>query len=310
LIEGFFPFIETFIPIKGFLVYDGRGQKILNRMVEMMEKYLKSLEKSTKFLKGKIGEAPEVAIILGSGLGLLADQIEDKEEFDYADIPGFVPSTIPGHAGKLILGKLAGKNILAMSGRFHLYEGHDVSTVVFPIRVFKKLGINKLIITNAAGGVNRNFKPGDLMIITDHIGIFAPSPLTGPNLDDFGPRFPDMSEVYDKELVNLAGKIGGQIGIGLKKGVYMYLKGPSYETPAEIRMVERFGIDAVGMSTVPEATAAKHAGMKVLGISCITNMASGILPQPLSHDEVKDTAGSVGKSFCSLVSKIVENWSF
>jgi purine-nucleoside phosphorylase len=273
-----------------------------------MEKYLKSIEKSVKFLQGKIREVPEFAIILGSGLGLLTDFIEDKHEIDYSDIPGFVASTIQGHAGKLILGKLAGKNVLAMSGRFHLYEGHDVSTVTLPIRVFKKLGIHNLIVTNAAGGVNRNFNPGDLMIITDHIGIFAPSPLLGPNLDDFGSRFPDMSSVYDKELVSLAEKTGAKIGVTLKKGVYMYLKGPAYETPAEIRMLERFGVDAVGMSTVPEAVAARHANMKILGISCITNMASGILPQPLSHDEVKETAGSVGKSFCSLISKIVENW--
>lgn len=273
-----------------------------------MKEYIKQIEETVDFLKKKIQVKPDIAVVLGSGLGLLTNEFEDKKEIDYKEIPGFVVSTIQGHAGKLIVGKLGGKNVIAMSGRFHLYEGHDVSKVVFPVRVFKKLGVENFLVTNAAGGVNRNFKAGDLMIITDHVGFFAPSPLQGENLEEFGPRFPDMSQIYNKELVDIAEQMAKKVGVNVKKGVYMYCQGPSYETPAEIRAADRLGVDAVGMSTVPEVIAANHAGMNILGISCITNMASGILPQPLSHDEVKKTAQEAGEAFCKLVTKIVENW--
>lgn len=273
-----------------------------------MKEYIKQIEETVDFLKKKIQVKPDIAVVLGSGLGFLTNEFEDKQEIDYKEIPGFAVSTIQGHAGKLIIGKLGGKNVIAMSGRFHLYEGHDVSKVVFPVRVFKKLGVENFLVTNAAGGVNRNFKAGDLMIITDHVGFFAPSPLKGENLEEFGPRFPDMSQIYNKELVDIAEQMAKKVGVNVKKGVYMYCQGPSYETPAEIRAADRLGVDAVGMSTVPEVIAANHAGMNILGISCITNMASGILPQPLSHDEVKKTAQEAGEAFCKLVTKIVENW--
>ncbi len=273
-----------------------------------MKEYVEQIEETVDFLKKKIQVKPDIAVVLGSGLGFLTNEFEDKKEIDYKEIPGFAVSTIQGHAGKLIVGKLGGKNVIAMSGRFHLYEGHDVSKVVFPVRVFKKLGVENFLVTNAAGGVNRNFKAGDLMIITDHVGFFAPSPLKGENLEEFGPRFPDMSQIYNKELVDIAEQMAKKVGVNVKKGVYMYCQGPSYETPAEIRAADRLGVDAVGMSTVPEVIAANHAGMNILGISCITNMASGILPQPLSHDEVKKTAQEAGEAFCKLVTKIVENW--
>lgn len=274
-----------------------------------MKEYMEQIKETVDFLKKNIKIKPDFAIVLGSGLGLLTNEFEDKKEIDYKDIPGFAVSTIQGHAGKLIVGKLGGKNVIAMSGRFHLYEGHDVSKVVFPVRVFNKLGIENFLVTNAAGGVNRNFNPGDLMVITDHIGFFSPSPLKGENLDEFGPRFPDMSNIYNKELVSLAEESAKKVGVNVKKGVYMYCKGPSYETPAEIRAADRLGVDAVGMSTVPEVIAANHAGMNILGISCITNMASGILPQPLSHDDVKKTAQEAGEAFCKLVTNIIGNWS-
>lgn len=273
-----------------------------------MKEYIKQIEETVDFLNKKLQFKPDIAVVLGSGLGFLTSEFEDKKEIDYREIPGFAVSTIQGHAGKLIVGKLGGKNVIAMSGRFHLYEGHDVSKVVFPVRVFKKLGVENFLVTNAAGGVNRNFKAGDLMIITDHVGFFAPSPLKGENLEEFGPRFPDMSQIYNKKLVDIAEQIAKKVGVNVKKGVYMYCQGPSYETPAEIRAADRLGVDAVGMSTVPEVIAANHAGMNILGISCITNMASGILPQPLSHDEVKQTAQETGKDFCKLVTNIIENW--
>lgn len=273
-----------------------------------MEQYMKEIQEATNFLNSKIGETPAIAMILGSGLGMLGEHIENKIEIAYAEIPGFAVSTVVGHAGKLVVGELSGKRVLAMMGRFHLYEGHEVHRVVLPVRVFKMLGIQNIIVTNAAGGVNRALNPGDLMLITDHIGFFAPNPLKGENLEQFGPRFPDMSAAYGKDIIALAEKAADKAGISVKKGVYAYAPGPSYESPAEIRMLDRLGVDAVGMSTVPEVIAARHAGMNILGISCITNMASGILPQPLSHEEVTQTAQRVGTNFCNLLKTIVSHW--
>ncbi len=273
-----------------------------------MKGMMERLQKTVDYLKSKISIAPEVAIILGSGLGKLADFIEDKQEISYEDIPNFPQTTVVGHEGKLIFGTLGGRKILAMKGRFHFYEGNDMDVVVYPIRVFKLLGIQNLIVTNAAGGVNLSFIPGDLMLITDQIGLFCDNPLKGENLDQLGPRFPDMSKAYDRQLQKVALDTAAKLGIDLKTGIYSYCKGPSFESPAEIRALRILGADAVGMSTVPEVITARHMGMCVLGISCITNMAAGILDQPLNHEEVMETGKQVEKKFSSLVSEIVANW--
>jgi len=266
------------------------------------------IQETVDYIRGKIDGKPQIGIILGSGLGSLVDVLEQSVEIDYKDIPGFPEATAPGHAGKLIYGLLGGKRVLAMKGRFHYYEGYDISQVVFHIRVFKLLGIDDLLVTNAAGGVNTGFKPGDLMLITDHISFFAPSPLRGRNLDEFGTRFPDMCGVYSSDLIETAKKAAGKEGLILKEGIYAFAQGPMYETPAEIRAFRVLGADAVGMSTVPEVITAHHSGMKVLGISCITNMAAGILNQPLNHKEVLEIGKQVEKKFSSLVTEIVSNW--
>jgi len=272
--------------------------------------YMEKCRNAADYISSRIVGTPQIAIILGSGLGSLADSLEQPVEFDYRDIPGFPETTVTGHAGRLVCGILGGRRVLAMKGRFHYYEGYDVSQVVFHIRVFRLMGISSLIVTNAAGGINTSFNPGDLMLITDHISFFAPSPLRGRNLDEFGPRFPDMCDAYDKDLVEYAEKIGKSIGINLKKGVYAFAQGPMFETPAEIRALHALGADAVGMSTVPEVITARHCGMRVLGISCITNMAAGVLEQKLDHKEVMDTAKKVEDIFTRLVSEIVAKWEF
>lgn len=266
------------------------------------------IQETANWIKARMGEVPQVAIILGSGLGALSDAIENPTVLPYSDIPGFPRTTVPGHDGKLIIGTLAGRRVVAMKGRFHFYEGNDMATCVYPIRVFKLLGINNLLITNAAGGVNMSFKPGTLMVINDHIGFLADSALRGNNLDEFGPRFPDMSRVYDRDLSKMAFEAACRLNIELKTGVYAYCKGPMFETPAEIRALRILGADAVGMSTVPETIVAKHAGMRILGMSCITNMAAGILDQVLSHEEVMETGKMVEEQFVSLVTEIVRNW--
>ncbi|SHI95329.1 purine-nucleoside phosphorylase [Thermoclostridium caenicola] len=273
-----------------------------------MKDMKKKLEKTVEYLKGMIDGVPEIAVILGSGLGRLADFIEGKQEIPYGEIPNFPNTTVPGHEGKLIFGRLGDRNVVAMKGRFHYYEGHDMSTVVYPVRAFGLLGIKNLIVTNAAGGVNTGFEPGDLMLIRDHISFFAENPLRGENLDELGPRFPDMSAAYDRTLQKVAQACAERIGIDLKYGVYAYCKGPSFETPAEIRALRALGADAVGMSTVPEVIVARHMGMRVLGISCITNMAAGILDQPLTHEEVMETGKKVEQKFSSLVKEIVSQW--
>lgn len=274
----------------------------------MDDLYRKAAE-SAEYIQKRLTTKPQIGIVLGSGLGPLVNEVKEQIEIDYGDIPNFPIPTVEGHAGKLIAGEIGGKPVLVMKGRFHFYEGYDISQVVFHIRVFKLLGISHILVTNAAGGVNRDFSPGDLMLITDHISFFAPSPLRGKNVDEFGVRFPDMSEAYNKELIAMAEKTAGELGIKLQKGVYAFTQGPMYETPAEIRALRILGADAVGMSTVPEVIAARHAGMKVLGISCITNMAAGILEQPLSHEEVMETAKKVETRFVSLVNKLISNWN-
>lgn len=266
------------------------------------------LKKSARYIESKLNCEPQIAIVLGSGLGPLVNDITDKIEIDYKDIPGFPVSTVEGHAGKLVCGEISGKKVIAMQGRFHYYEGYDVSQVVIPIRVFKLLGINRLLVTNAAGGINKSFNPGDLMIIKDHISFFAPSPLRGKNFDEFGLRFPDMTEAYSKNLRELLKKASEEVGVKMQEGVYAFTKGPMYETPSEIRALSILGADAVGMSTVPEVITARHAGMEVMGISCITNMAAGILDQPLHHEEVMQTAKQAEKNFTCVVKKVIEMW--
>lgn len=274
----------------------------------MVEFDLGKMKEVAGYIQGKIGGRPQIGIILGSGLGPLVNALDHPVELDYSDIPGFPQTTVAGHAGKLVYGTLGGKNVLVMKGRFHLYEGYDISQVVFHIRVFKLLGIDNLLVTNAAGGINLGFKPGDLMLIADHIGFFAPSPLRGQNLDEFGTRFPDMCNAYNNDLLQIAKKAAGEEGINLKEGVYAFFQGPMFETPAEIRALRVLGADAVGMSTVPEVITAKHSGMKIMGISCITNMAAGVLGQPLNHEEVMETAKKVEKKFTSLVGRIIADW--
>ena len=266
------------------------------------------IQDAVDYLRTRIDGKPQIGIILGSGLGPLVNVLEQTVEIDYKDIPGFPETTVPGHAGKLVYGILGGKQVLVMKGRFHFYEGYDISQVIFHIRVFRKLGIENLLVTNAAGGINSDFKPGDLMLITDHISLFAPSPLRGKNLDEFGTRFPDMCGVYNTTLIETAKKAAAKEGFDMKEGVYAFAQGPMFETPAEITALRVLGADAVGMSTVPEVITARHSGMKVLGISCITNMAAGILNQPLNHKEVMETGKLVEKRFSSLVTEIACNW--
>lgn len=273
-----------------------------------MANIIERLDKTAHYLNNRIGFIPEIAIILGSGLGKLADFIEGSIEISYEEIPNFPRTTVVGHEGKLIFGTLKNRKVVAMKGRFHYYEGNDMDAVVFPVRVFKRMGIENIIVTNAAGGVNTQFNPGDLMLITDHISFFCENPLRGENIDDLGPRFPDMSVIYDRKLRKIAFESARKLGIDLKEGIYSYCKGPSYEAPAEIKALRLMGADAVGMSTVPEAIVARHMGMRVLGISCITNMAAGVLDQPLDHAEVMETGRQVEQKFSGLVSDIIENW--
>jgi purine-nucleoside phosphorylase len=249
---------------------------------------------------------PQIGLILGSGLGVLADLIENPTIIDYKDIPHFPVSTVEGHAGELVLGKVKGKNVVMMKGRFHLYEGYGNETVTFPIRVLKQLGVETLIVTNAAGGINTSFEPGDLMVITDHLNLTGSNPLVGPNDPEFGDRFPDMSTAYTRELRQLARKVAEEQQFVIREGVYAGLIGPTYETPAEIRMLRTLGADVVGMSTVSEVIVARHAGLQVLGFSCVSNMAAGILDQPLSHAEVMETTERVKAKFLNLVLGVIE----
>lgn len=266
---------------------------------EKLQKSLASIRKVTDF-------KPEIGITLGSGLGGLAEKIDKVCEISYKDIEGFPVSTVSGHEGKFIFGTLSGKRVVVMSGRVHFYEGYRMEEVVTPVRIMGLLGAKTVLLTNAAGGINLDFKPGDLMMITDHISLFVQNPLLGQNADELGPRFPDMSTVYDRTLQEKIRQAAAAAGFDIKEGVYVQLTGPSYETPAEIRMLRKIGADAAGMSTVVEAIAANHMGLRVAGISCITNMAAGILDQPLNHEEVKATADMVKEKFEELVMEFIK----
>jgi purine-nucleoside phosphorylase len=264
-----------------------------------------SIRESARAIADRTKTKPQVAMILGSGLGGLSKEV-DGVVIPYEEIPNFPRSTVEGHAGALHIGSLAGVDVMVMSGRFHFYEGYTLQQVTFPIRVFRELGCHSMIVTNAAGGVNTAFDVGDLMLITDHINMLGANPLYGANVAHHGPRFPDMSTAYDKEYGLAAKSVASLLGITLREGVYCATLGPSYETAAEIRMCRSIGADAVGMSTVPETIVARHAGLRVLGLSCITNMAAGILPQPLSHAEVIETTERVKGTFRKLVLGVLE----
>ncbi|MEN8242687.1 MAG: purine-nucleoside phosphorylase [Chloroflexota bacterium] len=259
------------------------------------------------YIQAKTQIKPQIAIILGSGLGALADEVQVDAAFPYHEIPGFAQSTVAGHAGRLVVGTLAGKQVVIMQGRLHYYEGHPMSAVIFPVRVMHALGASTLIVTNAAGGLNPEFDPGDVMLITDHINAQGNNALIGPNLDQIGPRFPDMTHTYTPELRALALKIADQEKITLRQGVYVAWSGPTYETPAERRFLRIIGGDAVGMSTVPEATTANHAGMRILGFSAVTNIATGGPDQPTdSHEEVLAMAQVAGEKLVRLVRLVLE----
>lgn len=263
------------------------------------------MKKTVEFIKALSSISPEIGIVLGSGLGNFADQLEGVTSIAYSDIPGFPVSTVEGHSGELIFGKIMGKDVVCMKGRIHYYEGFSMDEVTFPIKVMCELGIKSLIITNAAGGVNEDFHPGDLMLITDHINFAGINPLIGPNKEEDGPRFPDLSFAYNRDLLDMARSKANELNINVREGVYMYFTGPSYETPAEIRMARTMGADAVGMSTVPESIVANHRGVSVLGISCITNMAAGILPQALDHKEVMEISRMVREKFNLLLTNCI-----
>jgi purine-nucleoside phosphorylase len=267
--------------------------------------YYERVNSAVQAVRTQIRDAPQIAIVLGSGLGDFAASLQDAVSMAYETLPYWPASRVIGHQGRLVVGKAAGKTIAALAGRCHLYEGHDAGTVTFAIRVMGLLGVRTVVLTNAAGGVNTGFLQGALMVIDDHINLMGMNPLVGPNDERFGPRFPDMTEVYSARLRAVADRAGKAINLLLPHGIYVALLGPSYETPAEIRYLRTIGADAVGMSTVPEAIAARHMGMEVLGISCITNMAAGILPHPLNHEDVMATARRVRGEFVALLEGIL-----
>ena len=263
------------------------------------------VQEAAAYVRERIGEEPRIGIILGSGLGGIAEVIEDKHVIPYGEIPHFVCSTAPGHKGQFVAGRFGGKPVICMQGRLHFYEGHALSDIIFPVRVMKLLGVRSLIVTNAAGGVNTGFQVGDLMLIEDHINFMGTNPLIGPNAAEFGPRFCDMSYTYTPSLRRAAEDAAEKLGISLRRGVYLGCTGPSYETPAEIRAFRTLGADAVGMSTVPEVIAASHCGLKVLAFSLITNMAAGVLDQPLSEEEVIEIGNRRGAELQRLITQIV-----
>jgi purine-nucleoside phosphorylase len=264
------------------------------------------IEEAAAYLRSRLDPVPDTAVVLGSGLGSFAESLGGAQTMPYETIPYWPASRIVGHAGKLVAGKARGRRVLALSGRVHFYEGHPVETVTFAVRVLGRLGVKTLLLTNAAGGINTNFGEGALMVIDDHINLMGVNPLVGPNDERLGPRFPDMSEVYSKPLRAMADKAAAAASIKVEHGVYVAVSGPSYETPAEIRAFRTLGADAVGMSTVPEAIVARHMGIDVLGISCISNMAAGILPQPITAEEVIETTGRVRGQFIALLEGILE----
>ena len=256
-------------------------------------------------IRSRIDFVPQVAIVLGSGLGDYGKEIRVEAELSYAEIDGFPVSTVPGHAGKFIFGFVGETNVVCMQGRVHYYEGYPISDVVLPARLMKMLGAKILVLTNASGGINPSFAAGDFMMLTDHISLFAPNPLVGPNIEELGTRFPDMTSVYDGELQEILAQTAKENGIELKKGIYAQLTGPSFESPAEIRLLHQLGADAVGMSTVVEAIAANHMGMRICGISCVCNLAAGISPNPLTHEEVQEAARIAAPQFKQLLTQSV-----
>jgi purine-nucleoside phosphorylase len=270
-----------------------------------MSAQFERLQKCLGCVRKKTGFEPDIALVLGSGLGGYADTIEIEATLDYSEIEGFPVSTVAGHRGRFVFGFAGGVKVVVMQGRVHYYEGYSMEDVVLPIRLMKLMGARVLFLTNAAGGVNFDYKAGDFMLLTDHICL-APSPLLGANLDELGPRFPDMSNIYDRDLRGMVTNAAARAGIPLKEGVYIQLTGPAYESPAEIRMVRAMGADAVGMSTACEAIAANHAGMKTVGISCISNLACGITDEPLSHSEVQETADRVAPIFMKLLTESIK----
>lgn len=274
-------------------------------MEEVQQDVFKKAKIAAIYIEEKGIKDVEVGLILGSGLGELADEIEDPIVIPYTEIPSFPVSTVAGHAGQLVFGTLGGKKVLALQGRFHYYEGYTMNEVTFPVRVMRFLGTESIIVTNAAGGVNKDFTPGDLMLITDHINSFGTNPLIGPNDEEFGVRFPDLTEAYDKEYQEVAKEVAIELDLSLKEGVYYGMTGPTYETPAEIRMIQTVGGDAVGMSTVPEVIVARHAGMRVVGISCISNLAAG-MGEKLNHEDVIEVTTKIRSSFKQLIVNLLQ----
>jgi purine-nucleoside phosphorylase len=262
-------------------------------------------EHAARTVRARFREDVRVGLVLGSGLGAFADELADAVAIPYEEIPGFARSTVEGHAGRLVVGRVDGVAAAAMQGRFHFYEGYTLEEVTFPVRVMALLGASSLVLTNAAGGLNNSLKQGSLMLISDHLNLLGASPLRGPNDARFGPRFPDLSEVYDRAYQDAAVGEAHALEIELRRGVYAALPGPNYETPAEIRMLRALGADAVGMSTVPEAIVARHCGLRVVGISCITNMAAGVLDRPIDHAEVMETGESVREMFSALLRRVI-----
>jgi purine-nucleoside phosphorylase len=273
-----------------------------------MENLKQKIEKAALHIQSIKNTHPKVGIILGSGLGAFVDKMENKTIIPYNEIPYFKKVTVPGHDGKLVLGKVKGVEVVALQGRFHVYEGHEMEDVVFPLRVMAKLGIDIVILTNAAGGVNLSFVPGDLVILTDQINLTGRNPLVGPNDDSTGPRFPDMSHAFNPELAQIIESTSKELKIKTQKGVYAGVLGPTYETPAEIKMMRILGADVVGMSTVPEVIIANHIGLKVCGISCVTNMGAGIIDQKLKHEDIKDEALKVMDNFTNLLNSTIEKF--
>ena len=270
---------------------------------------INKINRATDYLRTRLGDlTPTVGLILGSGLGVIADSIEDPLVIPYGEIPDFPQTHVKGHAGELVVGKLQGKTVIVLKGRYHYYEGHRLDTIGIPIRVFKKLGVESLVITTATGGVNPdNVKMGDLMLITDHINWVGTNPLVGPNLKEFGPRFPDTSEAYTPHLQNLARKVAKDLKINLREGTYLFTTGPCYETPAEVQMMQILGADVAGMSTVPETLTAVHAGMEVVAITFVANMGAGLTTEKLTHDDVMATMDLVKDDFIAMVTALVRN---
>ncbi len=273
----------------------------------MKDHLIERLEESVKFIRARSHLKPRIGIVLGSGLGAFVNRVSTEVSFPFSEIPSFSPTTVEGHSGQLILGHLHKIPIAVLQGRVHYYEGHSMDTVVHPIRTLSLLGIEVLLLTNSAGGLNPKMRAGDLMILSDHINLMGSNPLMGPNLKQLGPRFPDMSEPYDARLIKTSVKIMKKLGISHHVGVYCGLSGPTYETPAEVRYLQKIGGDAVGMSTVPETIAANHLGLRVAGVSCISNLGSGLTGAKLSHQEVTDTAKRVEEPFCQFVDEFIGN---